>query len=125
MLNLPQKQTEKWLTQGWSWKSLDRIRTQTLVLLIPHTVLSNQTQTCLHLSQFKDLWNENTGTVFSEKYLCVSGPAQFKRVLFKGQLYTGNVYTQTNTHTHMYTRICVYIHECLCLYVFVTMIPPE
>lgn len=67
---------------------MDRISTQTLVPLIPHTVISSETQTFPHTRKFKDLQIENTG-IYSQKkkILLISGPAQFKHVLFKDQLY--------------------------------------
>ena len=109
MLNLSQKQTEKWPTHRWSWKSLDRIRTQNLVLLIPHTVISNQTQTSPHLSLYKDLWNKNTGPVFTER-VCVYVDLHSLNVCYSRVTYTGNVYTQIKTHTyiHIYTHIHIY-----------------
>ena len=50
LLSLPQTQ-RKWLTQGQEAETvLDSIRTQTLLLFIPHLMLSNQTQTFPTLS---------------------------------------------------------------------------
>ena len=45
---LKNKGNDKWLTpRAGSWNSVDWIRTQTLLLKIPNTVISNQTQTSL------------------------------------------------------------------------------
>lgn len=49
----------------------------------------------------KSLGIKNTFTVLIENNLCISGPMQFKPVLFKGQLY-----------------LCMYVHMYIHTYYF-------
>ena len=45
-----------------------------------------QSALCIGIIRFNQLWSCSTVAFTIEKYSCISGPAQFKLLLFKGQL---------------------------------------